>query len=49
MTQKELANLVGVSPSCISRLENGGKPKLIVFVNLADVFHVTCNFLWGLD
>lgn len=49
MTQRELAKLVGVTSSYISKLENGGNPKLIVLVNLADVFNVTCNFLCGLD
>lgn len=49
MTQRGLAKLVGVSSNYISKLENGGNPKLIVLVNLADVFNVTCNFLCGLD
>ena len=49
MTQSELAKLVGVSQRYISKLENGGNPGLTVFVNIADVFNVSCNFLCGID
>lgn len=50
LTQKQLAELVGVKNSIISFYENGDRiPSPEMIVSLAKVFHVSSDYLLGLD
>lgn len=50
LTQKQLAELVGVKNSIISFYENGDRiPSPEMIVCLAKVFHVSSDYLLGLD
>lgn len=46
MSQKELANLLSVSTSAVSKWEHGKNlPDMMMFASIAEVFHVSCDAL----
>lgn len=48
LSQRELANRIGVNASAVNRWESGEKkPELTNLVRLADVFEVTLDYLLG--
>ena len=48
ISQKKLAEIVGVTQVAISQYETGKSvPKINIAVKLADVFGVTCEELYG--
>ena len=48
MTQKQLAELMGVKPHSIQRLEYGtSRPSVENLVRLADIFDVSLDYLIG--
>lgn len=50
LTQKQLANLIGVQNKVVSFYEVGDRfPSLEVLVKLAATFHVTTDFLLGIE
>ena len=50
MTQKELAEIVGVTESVISRYISGDRePKPNMIANIATALHTTSDYLLGLD
>lgn len=50
MTQKRLAELVGVSRQTMNAIENGRHaPTVDVAIRIADVFHVSVDQLFDLD
>lgn len=50
MTQKQLASLIGVQNAIISFYEVGERnPSPEIIVKLASVFHVTTDYLMGVD
>lgn len=50
MTQAELAKKIGISPSTLSRIENGETENTgtDILLKLAEVFHVSTDFLLGI-
>ena len=50
MTQKELANKIGITEVTLSRYINGnGIPKSSVLINIANTLHTTPNYLLGIE
>ena len=50
MTQKELAEIIGVTESVISRYISGDRePKPNMIANIATALHTTYDYLLGLD
>ena len=50
MTQKELAEIIGVTESVISRYISGDRePKPNMIANIATALHTTSDYLLGLD
>lgn len=50
LTQKQLANMAGVAVSAISSYESGNRyPSYDVLINLAHIFHVSTDYLLGLN
>ena len=50
MTQKRLAELVGVSRQTMNAIENGRHaPTIDVAIRIADVFHISVDQLFDLD
>lgn len=50
LSQKEVANAVGVNPSVISNYENGERtPSVEVLVKLASLFQCSVDFLLGIE
>ncbi len=50
LTQKELANLIGVKNSVISFYEVGDrKPSLEVLIKLSNALHISTDILLGID
>ncbi len=50
MTQKELANRIGVTESVISRYISGDRePKPDILANIATALHTTSDFLLGIE
>lgn len=50
MTQKELANRIGVAESVISRYISGDRePKPDILANIATALHTTSDFLLGIE
>ena len=50
LTQKQLADQVGVAVSAISSYESGNRyPSYEVLITLARIFHVSTDYLLGLD
>ncbi len=48
LTQKELSNLCGVSPTCICQLETGARsPTGLTLLALADFFDCSIDYLMG--
>ena len=49
LSQKEVANAVGVNPSVISNYENGERtPSVEVLMSLASLFHCSVDYLLGI-
>ena len=50
LSQKEVANAVGVNPSVISNYENGERtPSVEVLVALANLYHCSVDYLLGIE
>lgn len=50
LTQKQLAEMTGVAISAISSYESGNRyPSYDVLISLARIFHVSTDYLLGLD
>ncbi|MBE6611418.1 MAG: helix-turn-helix transcriptional regulator [Ruminococcaceae bacterium] len=50
LSQVELAKALGVSKQCVSNWENDNiQPSIDMLVRLAGFFHVTCDYLLGLE
>lgn len=50
LTQKQLADLVGVAVSAISSYESGNRyPSYDVLISLARIFHVSTDYFLGLE
>lgn len=50
LTQKQLANMTGVAVSAISSYESGSRyPSYDVLISLARIFHISIDYLLGLD
>lgn len=50
LAQKEVANIVGVSPSIISNYENGERtPSVEILMALANLYHCSTDYLLGFD
>lgn len=50
LSQKEVANAVGVNPSVISNYENGERtPSVEVLMSLASLYHCSVDYLLGID
>lgn len=50
LTQQQLANLLGVAVSAISSYESGSRyPSYEVLISIARIFHVSTDYLLGLD
>ena len=50
MTQLQLANLLGITKSVVSFYENRERtPSPEILVKIASVFHVTTDYLLGID
>ena len=50
LTQKQLANMAGVAVRAISSYESGNRyPSYDVLINLAHIFHVSTDYLLGLN
>ena len=50
MTQKELANRIGVTEAVISRYISGDRePKPNILANIATALHTTSDYLLGID
>lgn len=48
LTQKDVADRLGVYPSAVTRWESGEKrPDLVNLVKLADMFDVSLDYLMG--
>jgi transcriptional regulator with XRE-family HTH domain len=48
MSQKQLADLVNLKPSAISKYENGStQPGIEILDKLTDIFHVSVDYLIG--
>lgn len=46
ITQKELAELLGISPSTLGNyIQNTREPDYLTLIRIADYFHVTTDFL----
>lgn len=49
LSQKEVANAVGVNPSVISNYENGERtPSVEVLMSLASLYHCSVDYLLGI-
>lgn len=50
LTQQQLAELLGVAVSAISSYESGSRyPSYEVLISLARIFHVSTDYLLGLE
>lgn len=50
LSQKEVANAVGVNPSVISNYKNGERtPSVEVLMSLASLFHCSVDYLLGIE
>ena len=50
LSQKEVANAVGVNPSVISNYENGERtPSVEVLMSLASLYHCSVDYLLGIE
>ncbi len=50
LSQKEVANAVGVNPSVISNYENGERtPSVEILMALASLFHFSVDYLLGIE
>ncbi len=50
LSQKEVADAVGVNPSVISNYENGERtPSVEVLVALASLYHCSVDYLLGIE
>ena len=50
MKQKELADMLNLKPSAISKYEKGiAQPSMTTLIKLADIFHVSVDYLLGLS
>lgn len=50
ITQRELANRIGVDESIVSRIINGDRnPKADVLANIATALHTTSDYLLGIE
>lgn len=50
LTQQQLAELLGVAVSAISSYESGNRyPSYEVLISLARIFHVSTDYLLGLE
>ena len=50
LTQKQLSEIIGVATSAISAYESGMRyPSYQVLIRIASVFHVTTDFLLGIE
>ena len=50
LSQKEVANAVGVNPSVISNYENGKRtPSVEVLMSLASLYHCSVDYLLGIE
>lgn len=50
LSQKEVANAVGVNPSVISNYENGERtPSVEVLISLASLYHCSVDYLLGIE
>ena len=50
LSQKEVANAVGVNPSVISNYENGERtPSAEVLMALASLYHCSVDYLLGIE
>lgn len=50
VSQVELAQRLGITKQCVSNWENNNiQPSLEMLVKLADFFHVSTDYLLGLD
>ncbi len=50
MRQKELAAILNVKPSAVSKYENGiTMPPIPTVIQIADIFHVSVDYLLGLS
>ena len=50
LTQKQVADRVGVVASAISSYEAGTRyPSYAALIKLASIYHVSCDYLVGLD
>ena len=48
LTQRQVANRVGLAPSAISSYESGFRyPSYDTLIKLASMYHVTCDYLIG--
>ncbi|MBR2779669.1 MAG: helix-turn-helix transcriptional regulator [Firmicutes bacterium] len=46
LTQKELAEIVGITQQCVNNYENRStQPSFIVLMKMADYFHVSLDYL----
>lgn len=46
LTQKELAEIVGITQQCVNNYENRStQPSFIVLLKMADYFHVSLDYL----
>lgn len=49
-TQKEIAKLIGMTPSGLQKIENDERdPKLDVLIKFCDIYNVSADFLLGRD
>ena len=50
LSQKEVANAVGVNPRVISNYENGERtPSVEVLMSLASLYHCSVDYLLGIE
>lgn len=50
MSQKQLADRLGVAPNSISAYESGTRfPTYETLIKISAIFHVTCDYLLGLE
>ena len=50
LSQKEVANAVGVNPSVVSNYENGERtPSVEVLIKLANLFQCSTDYLLGIE
>lgn len=49
LTQRDVAELVGVTPGCVAQWEHGAMPNLEHLAALTSAFRVTAEYLMGLQ